>query len=520
MSSLLSRAKVFAFWIVGFAFMAGPEAHAQNSSHILATPSAELNVAAWQRSAKPIIDGDLSEWPELTDALKTSKNSISPFSAYFRADHTGLFVAAVLAPLRSTERLEFAVALETSIGLPAVGSPGVGVEIVKQCQPQPKTGKTQLEEMQAGCPAFLAVNTAHQDALLHRFRREFILSDAGFLQTNPKVLAWPGTDSERKTGFLPEPGVSNFAQQSRAGKLRLEWHIPWESLPWTNQRLLEKLYLRIERCVGKKCAALLPNNSRASYDALTLRLPIPKFYQVSNCDLPLAAQYRDLWYPGYFQPHAAATIDVVFAIANPYGEYFRGPDLGHRVPEVAVYRYSETKLGPDEYVCGPIPFYRNRKLAGKTLFALHPETAKASSTAYRGPVQYAFLPQPLKIAVLTPRLALVLEPSTDLFSGSLEGGGAAEPQLTSKVWLLDRKLGTWLLLFEASQSIIVSSFFPDYLNQNIKTQGSIVLAEVTHSPDLRTINILFGTNIETGLAEHEVVLCLNLKARAYQLCQQ
>jgi len=135
-------------------------------------------------------------------------------------------------------------------------------------------------------------------------------------------------------------------------------------------------------------------------------------------------------------------------------------------------------------------------------------------------VQYAFSPQPLKIAVLTPRLALVLEPSNDLFSGSLEGGGAAEPQLTSKVWLLDRKLGTWLLLFEASQSIIVSSFFPDYLNQNIKTQGLIVLAEVTHSPDLRTINILFGTNIETGLAEHEVVLCLNLKARAYQLCQQ
>jgi hypothetical protein len=160
-----------------------------------------------------------------------------------------------------------------------------------------------------------------------------------------------------------------------------------------------------EACVARYsgCAALLPVNSKSARDALTLRLPIPKFYQVTHCGLPLIAPYRDYWYSAYFQPQASATIDTVFAIAEPYGEYFREPDPARLVPEVARYQYSQTKLGADEYVCGPLPFYRNRKLTGSTLFALHSELAKASSAGVYRSMPYTNSPAALKIEALSPQ---------------------------------------------------------------------------------------------------------------------
>ena len=525
MSSLRFDGLRFARWLIAFALVASSAAHAENPAHVLVRSTAELPVATWQRSAAANVDGDLSEWQALALAFKPNagalpKTSGSQFTADFRADHSGLFVAAVFAPLQSNEHLQFSLALETNIALLASDSPGVGMSIMQECQAQIAAQAVHKSKAHPKCAEFLAVNLAHQQALLRRFRREFSLTAAGFVQSNSTVRTWPSWNQDRKPAYLPKPIASQFAYQQHAGHWQLEWQLPWAALPLTNQRLLERIYLRIERCAGKECVAVLPSNSNSARDALMLRLPTPKFYQVTNCGLPLMAPYRNYWYPAYFQPQASSVIDTVFAIANPYGEYFREQDPSRLVPEVARYQYSETKLAADEYVCGPMLFYRNRKLAGKTLFAQNPETAKASSASVYRSIPYTISPASLKIEVLSHRLALVHEPLNDFVSGSLEGSGAAEPQSISKVWLLDRKRGTWLLLFEESQSVIFSSFYPNYLNNYLKQQDASVFAEVSYSANLREINIQFVADLEAGFAQREIMLCLDLKARAYESCRR
>jgi hypothetical protein len=526
MSSLRFDRTKFACWLVALAFIASSAAQAADPAHVLARPTSELKVVEWQRSAAPKVDGDLSEWPALAhaqasiDAAVAVADNKPQFTADFRADHSGLFVAAIFTPLQLGEYLQFTLALETNITLPANGSSGVALSIMQDCRAQIAAEAIGKSKAHPKCAAFLAVNLAHQKALLQRFRREFSLSAAGFLQSRSSVRTWPSLNSDWQAVYLPEPGVSHFAQQLHASHWQFEWQLPWAALPLTDQRVLEQLYLRIERCAGKNCVALLPANSKSGLDALALRLPAPKFYQLTHCGLPLIAPYRDYWYSAYFQPQASATIDTVFAIAEPYGEYFREPDPARLVPEVARYQYSETKLGADEYVCGPLPFYRNRKLTGSTLFALHPESAKASNTGVYRSMPYTISPVPLKIEVLSPQFALVHEPLNDFVSGSLEGAGAAEPQSISKVWLLDRKRGTWMLLFEESQSVIFSSFYPNHLNSYLKQQNSLVFAEVSYSADLRKINIQFAADLEAGFVQREVLLCLDLKARAYKACQR
>jgi hypothetical protein len=113
----------------------------------------------------------------------------------------------------------------------------------------------------------------------------------------------------------------------------------------------------------------------------------------------------------------------------------------------------------------------------------------------------------------------VHEPLNDFVSGSLEGAGGAEPQSISKAWLLDRKRGTWMLLFEESQSVVsYASFYPNTLKSYLKPQGAAGFAEVSFSADLRKISVLFKADLAAEFVQREVLLCLDLKARAYKRC--
>jgi hypothetical protein len=466
-----------------------------------------------------IVDGQLDDWH--VPALQSPKRDAS---FWFQYSDEGLQIAASMPALDAAngETLRFRLSLMPDVQLPMIGWPGTALASLRSCasianQSDPNDDisppaymywqSKQQSELRRVCEKFYLLNVQHRVWLQSQFQPEFVF-DGSQLKLIETDYA-PPTQHNLATGIaapVVEPAATTqFKFSTRDSTVRIEWQLPWNGMPLTNQLQLAQVYLQIERCSGYKlCYSELVAPSANQRLPLELRLSDPKRYRVSECELPLLGMYRNRFYPGYFRPRRDAVIYDVIALATPFGGYFRGPDVVRRSPELTMYRYSDTKIAEDEFVCGPLVAHR----IGKRLTQAHAEFNDTSKFEELNAGQRSQHPLSLVIQSINTELSLVMEPADFTFRSSNEGQGGAEATIVSTIWLLDRH---------------AKKFSELYVNAQPETcwKGQVV-ESFELSEDLRKLTITRrqcrdGYVVEEDIGE-KTVSCFDSKQLRYAPC--
>jgi hypothetical protein len=491
---------------------------------VIAKPTMRMQIQ--EKAAPIVVDGRLDDW-----SVAPLRSDKSPRSFRFQYGDAGLQFAMTLSAtdIVSAANLRFRFSLIPRMEMTKIGWPGVHLASVETCKLFAKHKRLDNGlSMQHGrewlesCEKFYRLNQQHQRWLESEVVSEFVFDGRKLQRKAPDyqfMLKHPFSEfGTPPMPVLPSSTEPQFAKREVDGLALLEGLMPWDSLGLSNALKVQLVFVQIERCNGKnKCESLLPTRAEQDYLPLELRLQNPRQYRVSECALPLIGMYQNHFYPGYFRANQDRLIHDVYAIADPFGGYFRGPDEHRRVPAITRYRYSESTLAaPDganastrAYVCGPLTAYRE---GAKLSFAM-----QELNQPMKLPMSLTWLssdPKPLVVKSVNSNLSLVLEPADFVGSSTGEGQGGAEAVETMKVWLLDRKAAKFTLLYRFAFS---ESCWPPNVNE-----GAAI------SEDLRTLDIRKEPcdyrRGETETAREARVekfkLCFNTAQRKYIDCER
>jgi len=208
------------------------------------------------------------------------------------------------------------------------------------------------------CRRWYVEQVAYRSRLAAQFVRNFEIHADGRV-LDPDKLA---------THYLPLRAGGEVQARTADPPYSMEVLLPWASLPPIDRLVLDRVYLRVELCWLTADSAALrecqqvstaPATSDPMTDTATfleVKLPQPREYRLTPCDLPLLSDIR----PGlgsleraYYLPGEQAVVDTVFSLQEPARSYQDKP--AGLSPTAHIGFLAWTIMGPNEYVCFPGP---------------------------------------------------------------------------------------------------------------------------------------------------------------------
>lgn len=373
-------------------------------------------------------DGASTEWHRPANLVSNSGDQI-----WLASDSTGLVVAGRLRAFSDNDYVKLQISSTAKLTLPVIGWPGVALAQNSDCD-LPELAPSHASFAPA-CKAFFAQQQRHQAAVRALFAPRYRVNQLGLVQDSPPVQ----TLQEAHLLAFTSRAKPEFLMQRMENELHFELRLPWAALPPSDHLRIDRLYLRMRRCDGIDCRALLPSYARQKEPAdIEVLLAKPMQYQLTLCDLPLWGAVGNTLSAGYFMPQADLILRETLALSEPMDFHFNGPDINWRVPELGVLRFDQHKIGEKQFICGPMTSLRNAS-------GLHFAQAKyqrLSSANNDNDRELAVILNEgesgdLRMHRLDARYSLVMEPPVGKMRTDRYRHCGGETGVGMRVWLLD-----------------------------------------------------------------------------------
>jgi hypothetical protein len=384
-------------------------------------------------------DGDSTEWNRPANLVSESGDQI-----WFASDSTGLVVAGRLRAFSGKDYVELQISSTAKLTLPVIGWPGVALSQSAHCDSL-EFAPSQVSFAPA-CKAFFAQQHRHQAAVRALFAPRFSMSQLGLVKDSQPVQTFR---EDHLLAFTPR-AKPEYLMQRTENELHFELRLPWAALPPSDHLRIDRLYLRMRRCDGVDCRALLPSYARQPEPAdIEVLLAKPMQYQVTLCDLPLWGAVGNTLSAGYFMPQADLILRETLALSEPTDDYFRGPAPNWRVPEPGVLRFDQQQIGEKQFICGPMTSLRN----ASGLHFAQDKYQRLSTANNNNDRELAVILNEgelgaLRIHRLDARYSLVMEPPVGKYRTDSYRHCGGETSAGMRVWLLNLEQSNFKKLLE------------------------------------------------------------------------